>query len=95
MKDLNAIIAYKMLEMVKALLNERGEASFSAAPCSADAYTYKSTQATSCAVCGQHKHTPLRNDTMGGYVCLTCIDKELARLQAASPQNGRHEPRGE
>lgn len=42
--------------------------------------TYASTQATNCAVCGQHKHTPLRVDKMGGYVCLTCIDKELDRL---------------
>jgi len=41
--------------------------------------TYHSTQHTCCAVCGQDKHTPLRNDNMGGYVCLTCIDKELFR----------------
>jgi hypothetical protein len=39
--------------------------------------TYVSSQATSCAKCGEHKHTPLRIDWMGGYVCLTCIDKEL------------------
>ncbi|MDE2097626.1 MAG: hypothetical protein KGL39_10295 [Patescibacteria group bacterium] len=45
--------------------------------------SYASIQATNCAVCGQHKHTPLRNDEMGGYVCLTCIDAELQRLQAA------------
>ena len=38
-------------------------------------------QATTCAVCGEHKPTPLRNDEMGGYVCLTCIDKELTKLQ--------------
>jgi hypothetical protein len=44
-------------------------------------FTYSSRQATTCASCGQHKHTPLRNDTMGGYVCLTCIDRELLRLQ--------------
>ena len=25
----------------------------------------------------EFKHTPLRRDHMGGYVCLTCIDKEL------------------
>jgi hypothetical protein len=43
-------------------------------------YTYASTQATSCARCGQHKHTPLRVDKMDGYVCLTCIDVELERL---------------
>jgi hypothetical protein len=39
--------------------------------------TYASSQATNCARCGEHKHTPLRIDWMGGYVCLTCIDKEL------------------
>ena len=50
-------------------------------------YTYASKQETNCAVCGQRKHTPLRNDTMGGYVCLTCIDRELERMQAANPQN--------
>jgi hypothetical protein len=40
---------------------------------------------TTCAVCGQLKDTPLRNDVMGGYVCLTCIDQELQKLQQASP----------
>ncbi|ABC36103.1 putative gp38 [Burkholderia thailandensis E264] len=40
-------------------------------------HTYASTQATNCAGCGEHKHTPLRIDWMGGYVCLTCIDREL------------------
>lgn len=40
-------------------------------------YVYASKQATSCAGCGDYKHTPLRVDWMGGYVCLTCIDKEL------------------
>jgi hypothetical protein len=35
---------------------------------------------TNCAVCGKPKPTPLRNDSMGGYVCLTCIDRELIRL---------------
>jgi len=44
-------------------------------------FTYPSKQATHCAVCGELKHTPLRNDEMGGYVCLTCIDRELERLQ--------------
>lgn len=42
--------------------------------------TYSSMQATNCAGCGQHKHTPLRVDPMGGYVCLTCIDKRLGEL---------------
>jgi hypothetical protein len=42
--------------------------------------TYTSTQATNCAGCGERKHTPLRIDEMGGYVCLTCIDKKLGSL---------------
>lgn len=44
--------------------------------------TYISKQHTSCARCGEDKHTPLRVDHMGGYVCLTCIDGELERLFA-------------
>ena len=44
------------------------------------AHTYSSTQATNCASCGEHKHTPLRIDAMGGYVCLTCIDKKLGGI---------------
>ncbi len=43
-------------------------------------HTYTSKQATNCAECGKHKHTPLRIDAMGGYVCLTCIDKRLGGL---------------
>ena len=43
-------------------------------------YTYASTQATNCAGCGEYKHTPLRIDAMGGYVCLTCIDRRLSAL---------------
>jgi hypothetical protein len=43
-------------------------------------YTYASTQATNCAGCGEYKHTPLRIDSMGGYVCLTCIDRKLGTL---------------
>jgi len=45
--------------------------------------TYSSTQETSCAWCNNRKHTPLRRDEMGGYVCLTCIDKRLDRLTKA------------
>lgn len=45
-----------------------------------EAYTYKSTQSTNCAGCGQDKHTPLRIDAMGGYVCLTCIDQKLGSI---------------
>ncbi|UIY60039.1 hypothetical protein [Burkholderia cepacia] len=50
------------------------------------AYTYSSVQATNCARCGNYKHTPLRIDWMGGYVCLTCIDRELeSRSPAMAP----------
>jgi hypothetical protein len=50
------------------------------APVQPVAHTYASTQATMCACCGEHKHTPLRIDKMDGYVCLTCIDKKLGSL---------------
>ena len=46
-------------------------------------YTYCTTQATECASCGVRKHTPLRVDWMGGYVCLTCIDNQLDELNSA------------
>lgn len=45
-------------------------------------HTYASSQSTNCAGCGKHKHTPLRVDPMGGYVCLTCIDQRLEGLLA-------------
>ncbi|HBO1356873.1 TPA: hypothetical protein L5622_001949 [Pseudomonas aeruginosa] len=51
-------------------------------------WTYASTQATNCAGCGEHKHTPLRVDWMGGYVCLTCIDEKLEALHGAQAQHG-------
>jgi len=37
---------------------------------------------TTCAMCGEYKKTPIRNDAMGGYVCPTCIDRELNRIQS-------------
>lgn len=49
----------------------------------AEPYTYASTQSTKCASCGERKHTPLRIDAMGGYVCLTCIDQKLGSLLGA------------
>ncbi len=52
------------------------------APSSVKEFTYVSKQATNCAVCGERKHTPIRNDVMGGYVCLTCIDRELVKAHA-------------
>lgn len=39
--------------------------------------TAKDQQHTKCAVCLEDKNTPLRRDEMDGYVCLTCIDKQL------------------
>lgn len=45
-----------------------------------EAVTYSSTQSTKCAECLKEKHTPLRVDEMGGYVCLTCIDRRLCSL---------------
>ncbi|WP_350403426.1 hypothetical protein ABCR88_21015 [Pseudomonas sp. W17] len=51
-------------------------------------FTYSSKQATNCAGCGLRKHTPLRVDDMGGYVCLTCIDNKLNELLAAEQNQG-------
>ena len=62
------------MEELRAALSTPAEPSDAAAP------TYSSTQATNCASCGEHKHTPLRIDAMGGYVCLTCIDKKLGGM---------------
>jgi len=50
---------------------------------STEPLSYSSTQNTLCAVCGKDKHTPLRRDEMGGYVCLTCIDERLNELETA------------
>lgn len=66
-------------KMQRALETNSGDVSATAQP-EQDKYTYASTQATMCAVCGEHKHTPLRIDAMGGYVCLTCIDQKLGSL---------------
>lgn len=49
-------------------------------PAASHGYTYASQQETECAGCGKLKHTPLRIDAMGGYVCLTCIDQKLGSL---------------
>lgn len=48
-------------------------------------WTYASEQETNCAGCGVRKHTPLRVDWMGGYVCLTCIDEKLEEMYEALP----------
>ncbi|AOJ07623.1 hypothetical protein [Burkholderia mayonis] len=73
-RDLSPDEKFAVSEFVISLLEN--------APVSAPAdarqpHTYASTQATNCARCGEHKHTPLRIDWMGGYVCLTCVDREL------------------
>ena len=49
---------------------------------------FRHEQATRCAGCGLRKHTPLRVDGMGGYVCLTCIDTRLHELLAKEPADG-------
>lgn len=54
----------------------------------AERFTYSSKQATNCAGCGLRKHTPLRVDDMGGYVCLTCIDNRLGELLEAEQYQG-------
>jgi len=58
--------------------------------------TYSSTQATTCAGCFKHKHTPLRIDAMGGYVCLTCIEQKLGSLLGEfghpEPAEAKREP---
>lgn len=38
-------------------------------------------QGTVCAGCGVFKHTPVRRDSMGGYVCGGCLERELDRLR--------------
>lgn len=55
-----------------------------------EGFTYSSKQATNCAGCGVRKHTPLRVDDMGGYVCLTCIDNRLGEL--LEPERHQCEP---
>ncbi len=34
-----------------------------------------------CSNCGEQKHTPYRFDSLGGYVCLTCVSKDREQLQ--------------
>lgn len=41
---------------------------------------FRHEQTARCAGCGERKHTPLRIDAMGGYVCMTCIDQRLVEL---------------
>ena len=72
--DLTMDQLVQLAQAVLSTLSARPEPSDAAAP------TYSSTQATNCASCGEHKHTPLRIDAMGGYVCLTCIDKKLGGM---------------
>jgi hypothetical protein len=78
-KALQSIIAQHALDKMAESARELG-LDCEPAPVQPVAHTYSSTQATMCACCGEHKHTPLRIDKMGGYVCLTCIDKKLGSL---------------
>ncbi|TXM72174.1 hypothetical protein FV226_13170 [Methylobacterium sp. WL12] len=48
---------------------------------------FRHEQSTRCAGCGERKHTPLRVGDMGGYVCLTCIDKRLTELLSKEGQS--------
>ena len=50
-----------------------------------------SKQHTICAGCGKDKHTPLRIDTLGGYICLTCADAALSELAALQADRERLE----
>lgn len=63
-----------VVEFIDSVLKSRAADALDSQP------TYSSHQATNCAECGEHKHTPLRIDAMGGYVCLTCIDNKLGAL---------------
>lgn len=54
----------------------------------AEAYTYASRQATMCAGCGKHKHTPLRIDAMGGYVCLFALESQRGLPMSTAPKDG-------
>lgn len=42
-----------------------------------------SYQMTDCCMCGIHKHTPVRNDTLGGYVCGGCLEGAYEEIRAA------------
>ena len=54
-------------ELAKHIANEREDAKKS----------NNDKQHTCCAFCGEDKHTRIRCDRLGGYIFLTCIDKEL------------------
>jgi hypothetical protein len=55
-----------------------------------DVSQFAQTQATTCAVCLVYKHTPVRRDSMGGYVCGGCLEKELDALTAALATRDAH-----
>lgn len=80
--DARSAAAGSTIESCELILGLRRWAAALASPQVAPAPepTYSSTQATKCAGCGKHKHTPLRIDAMGGYVCLTCIDQKLGSM---------------
>lgn len=39
-------------------------------------------QRTTCCVCGVYKHTPVRNDDLGGYICGGCLEKAYEKAEA-------------
>lgn len=78
-------LAFMVADYVDELNEERtrrhaAEAKASEASTELRSARFRHEQATRCAGCGQRKHTPLTVDEMGGYVCLTCIDKRLIEL---------------
>ena len=74
----NDLVSPDLGELVKWLMDRA-----TAAEARLAEQTYSSTQETECAGCGERKHTPLRRDHMGGYVCLTCIDTRLDEDEAS------------
>ena len=51
-------------------------------------------QRTNCAICGVYKHTPIRNDDLGGYVCGGCLEQayiEAKTTQSRSLEDARGE----
>lgn len=39
-------------------------------------------QRTTCCVCGVYKHTPVRNDDLGGYICGGCLERAYEKAEA-------------
>ncbi len=50
---------------------------------------------TTCAVCGHLKETPMRRDELGGYVCLTCVDKRLDQFLKPITREQKNDNKGQ